>query len=422
MATTLSLHPLYANTGVTTRVSVGVGGTQGVNLSIMPTISADGRFVAFSSFASNLVPGDTNGQFDVFVHDRATGLTTRVSVDSAGTEADGSSFRPAISANGRFVAFDSIASNLVPGDTNGQFDIFVHDRLTRQTTRVSLDSAGTKGNGSSLEPAINADGRFVAFQSGGTNLVLGDTNQVDDIFYHDRVTGATTRVSVDSLGNQALFNPSISAAISWDGRFVAFQSHAENLVADDTNRFPDVFVRDVQAGVTTRVSVDSTGNQGNSFGLDPSISGDGRFVAFTSCADNLVPGDTNFFCDVFVHDRHLRKTSRVSVSSTGAEATSGAFSPAISGKGQFVAFLSQSSNLVSGDTNGAMDVFVHDRQTRSTRRVSVRSDGGQANGDSGDFAHSSIAISAGSIVAFESNATNLVMGDTNSVTDVFIRR
>ena len=238
----------------------------------------------------------------------AAGLTTRVSVDSAGNQANGGSFAPAISADGRFVAFHSVATDLVGGDTNGVGDIFVHDRQTGLTTRVSVDSVGNQANGDSNFAAISADGRFVAFHSVATNLLGAgvDTNGTTDIFVHDLQTGLTTRVSVDSAGNQAN-DHSVLAAISADGRFVAFESFATNLlgVGGDTNGVWDVFVHDRQTGLTTRVSVDSAGNQANSDSHLPAISADGRFVAFHSVATNLVGAgvDTNGTTDVFVHDR-----------------------------------------------------------------------------------------------------------------------
>src|SRR6476661_2534745 len=186
---------------------------------------------------------------------------TRVSVDSAGNQANGFSNAYSISANGRFVAFQSQASNLVPGDTNNKNDIFVRDLLTNTTTRVSVDSAGNPGNSPSNYSAISADGRFVAFQSYASNLVPGDTNNKNDIFVRDLSTNTTTRVSVNSAGIQGdenSFNPSISA----DGRFVAFSSAASNLVPGDTNNKQDIFVRDLSTNTITRVSVDSAGDRG----------------------------------------------------------------------------------------------------------------------------------------------------------------
>jgi len=290
-------------TGTTERVSVATEGTQGDQASYGPSISADGRFVAFESYAANLVNGDTNGKFDEFVHDRQTGTTERVSVASDGTEGNnGSLRRPSISANGRFVAFESTASNLVIGDINGADDIFVHDRQTGTTEWVSIASNGTQGNENSFYPSISADGRFVAFQSNATNLVSGDTNVRQDVFVHDRQTGTTERVSITSNGIQGN-NDSLVPSISADGRFVAFWSYASNLVSGDTNVYDDVFVRDRQTGTTQRVSVASGGTQGNNDSLNSSISADGQFVVFDSYASNLVSGDTNGTIDVFVHDQ-----------------------------------------------------------------------------------------------------------------------
>src|SRR6476661_2769775 len=275
-----------------TPVSVDSAGNQGNRGSTNPAISADGRFVAFYSEASNLVPEDTNGKPDIFVRDRLSNTTARVSVDSAGNQANSFSNDPSISADGRFVAFTSGASNLVPGGTNNTSDIFVRDTLTNTTTRVSVDSAGNQGNRDAYGASISADGRFVAFESNSSNLVPGDPNNRDEIFVRDLSTNTTTRVSVDSagnLGNGYSYTPSISA----DGRFVAFYSDATNLVPGDTNNTYDIFVRDTLTNTTTRVSLDSAGNQGNGYSYSPSISADGRFVAFESTTSNIVPGDTN---------------------------------------------------------------------------------------------------------------------------------
>jgi Tol biopolymer transport system component len=401
--------------GTTERVSVDSAGIQGSASSFTPSISADGRFVAFASRATNLVPGDTNTSDDVFVHDRQTGTTERVSVDSAGTEGNGPSVDPAISADGRFVAFISIATNLVPGGTSGRWHVFVRDRQTGITEQVSVDSAGNQGDWS-YDPAISADGRFVAFQSYATNLVPGDTNGAGDVFVHDRQTRTTERLSVDSAGtggNGLSVNPSISA----DGRFVVFYSYATNLVPGDTNGAGDVFVHDRQTGTTERVSVDSAGTQGNSNSDRPSISADGRFVAFSSSATNLAPGDTGGQVDLFVHDRQTRTTERASVDSAGNQGNEWSIGPpALSADGRFVAFLSLATNLVPGDSNGWMNVFVRDRQARTTERVSV--DGAGTEGNESSDAPS---ISAdGRFVAFTSAAFNLVPGDTNWSADVFV--
>ncbi|MGB6836460.1 MAG: signal peptidase I [Dehalococcoidia bacterium] len=396
-----------ASSGTTELVSIDSAGNQANGPSTWPVISADGRFVAFVSAAGNLVPDDTNGQSDVFVHDRQTGATERVSVDSAGNQANASSDTPAISADGRFVAFVSAAPNLVPDDTNAESDIFVHDRETGITTRLSVDSEGNQADGSSHAPAISADGRFVAFVSAASNLVPGDTNAESDVFVHDRQTGITERVSVDSNNNQADAS-STSPAISADGRFIAFESAASNLVPDDTNGESDVFVHDRQSGATKRVSVDSDDSQADGSSTSPAISADGRFVAFESKARNLVPRDFNRDQDVFVHDRQTGATERVSVSSAGKQSSAPTSAPAISADGSFVAFHAGHANLVPGDTNRFLDVFVHDRQTGATERVSVDNAGNQGNDHSG-----LPAISGdGRFVAFWSWATNLVPVET----------
>jgi len=401
-----------------TRLSVDSAGNQANDSSVNPSISADGRFVAFESYASNLVPGDTNNTNDIFVRDLSTNTTTRVSVDSAGNQGNKVSSQPSISADGRFVAFYSDASNLVPGDTNNLADIFVRDLLTNTTTRVSVDSAGNQGNLVSSDPSISANGRFVAFQSQGSNLVPGDTNNTNDIFVRDLLTNTTTRVSVDSAGNQAnsdSYYPSISA----DGRFVAFGSNSSNLVPGDPNNRFEIFVRDLSTNTTTRVSVDSAGNLGNGYSYTPSISADGRFVAFYSDASNLVPADTNNSPDVLVRDLSTNTTTRVSVDSAGNLGNGDSYLPSISADGRFVAFYSDASNLAPGDTNNSPDIFMRDLLTNTTTRLSVDSAGNQGNADTRGFASPSISAD-GRFVAFSSSASNLVPGDTNNTRDVFV--
>jgi Tol biopolymer transport system component len=417
-AAAISVVDRRASGQETSRVSVGSAGRQGDDRSETPSISADGRYVAFTSQALNLVPGDTNGGTDVFVHDRTTGVTSLVSVSTAGFQGSDSSYAPSISADGRFVAFISAATNLVPGDTNLLTDdVFVHDRANGVTSRVSVNSAGVQGNDTCLSLSISADGRYVAFGSGASNFAPGDTNEASDVFVHDRTTGATSLVSADLAGvpgNDGSYEqPSISA----DGRFVAFRSRASNLVLGDGSHVDDVFVRDRETETTTRVSVDSAGGEGNAMSASASISADGRFVAFESGASNLVPGDTNMHFDVFVHDRVSGITLRVSTDSGGTQANGASREPSVSPNGRFVAFWSDASNLVPGDTNGTSDVFVHDRLTGVTSRASVDSAGVQGNSRS---AHRPSISADGRIVAFPSDASNLVPGDTNGVRDVFV--
>ncbi len=404
-----------ADEGNTTRVSVDSSGNQANGFSDYPSINADGRYVAFTSWATDLVANDTNDTNDIFVHDRETGTTELVSVDNSGNQANKDSGGPSISADGRFVAFGSWASSLVADDTNVSKDVFVHDRRTGTTELVSVDSSGNQANKDSSGPSISADGRFVAFTSWAPNLVANDTNDTNDIFVHDRETGTTELVSVDNSGNQAN-KDSGTPSISADGRFVAFASWATDLVAKDTNDTKDVFVHDRQTGTTRRVSVGNSGNQASGYSYDPSINADGRFVAFTSRASNLVANDACCH-DVFVRDQQMGTTRRVSVASSGSQANGVNNSPSISSNGRFVAFGSMSSNLVANDTNKTWDVFVRDQQTGTTRRVSVASSGSQANGS--NHAFSSIS-SDGHYLAFRSNATNLVPNDTNAAWDIFV--
>jgi Tol biopolymer transport system component len=406
---------VYAEQGDTERVSVSSEGVQGDDYSSQPSISSDGRYVAFRSYATNLVESDTDGYVDIFVHDRQTGETTRVSVSSEGTQGDDYSYKPSISSDGRYVAFSSEAFNLVENDTNNNEDVFVHDRQTGETTRVSVSSEGTQGSMHSESPSISSDGRYVAFYSWATNLVENDTNNNEDVFVHDRQTGETTRVSVSSEGTQGddySYNPSISS----DGRYVAFYSWATNLVESDTNGRYDVFVHDRQTGETTRVSVSSTGIESDGSSYNPSISSDGRYVAFYSRATNLVESDTNGCKDVFVHDRQTGETTRASVSSEGTQGSMRSESPSISSDGRYVAFDSFATNLVESDTNDRPDVFVHDRQTGETTRVNVSSTGIESDG----YSYETSISSDGRYVAFYSRATNLVENDTNGCGDVFV--
>jgi Tol biopolymer transport system component len=440
--------PAGADAPMTTRVSVSSDGAQGNAASVDASISGDGRYVAFHSWASTLVPGDTNGVSDVFVHDRLTHTTVRASVSSAGEQASGGVFGgeslvPSISGDGRYVAFFSHATNLVSGKGTG---IYVRD-LVASTT--SFASPG-------IAPSISADGRYVAFWSGAANLVPGDTNGVADIFVYDRLTGVTVRVSVSSSGEQGNELSAFTAQgrhISANGRFVTFYSHASNLVAGDTNScYPftdpgectDIFVRDRDAdgngtldepgGISTeRVSVSSTGQQGNSVSESPAISGGGRYVAFSSYASNLVPNDTNVCgtfsnsnscIDVFVHDRLSHTTSRVSVTSEGGQGLSDSNNPSISADGRYVAF-DTDALLAPCDSNGKVDVVLHDRLTGQTTLVSVANSSRQSNALSG---LSSISED-GSVVAFLSGASTLdatgpagfVHHDTNGTADIYVR-
>ncbi len=414
-ALAVALAASAVQAGQVARVSVTSAGGQGNASSFSVgdrTLSGDAHLAVFQSGASDLVVGDTNGVDDIFVHDRLTGTTIRASVGGAGVQGTRASLNSTISLDGRIVAFDSV-SGFVSGDTNAAGDVFVRDLVAGTTTRVSLTSGGGQANRGSLAPALSADGRFVAFESGATNIVPGDSNSRKDVFLHDRGTVTTIRVSVESSGVQGN-GDSGAAALTADATLAAFESLSTNLTPDDSNGVADVFVRDVSAGVTTRVSVASDGTQANARSIRPALSADGRWVAFESTASNLVPGDSNGASDVFVHDRASATTVRVSVATGGAQGSGGSFGAVISGDGRRVLFESDAPDLVSGATNGTRDVFLHDLATGTTRRMGRASV--QAMGTS--FVG---ALSAdGRTIIFDSLDSNLVAGDTNSARDVFV--
>jgi cold shock CspA family protein len=388
-------------------------------------ISADGRFVAFVSYATNLVANDTNGSTDVFVHDRVTGATELLSRNSAGVQGNSDSYDPALSGDGRFLAFASRAGNLVSNDGNFADDVFVHDRDpdgngkfdegNGVTTRASVNSAGKEADGMNFRPSISADGNLVAFYSYADNLVFADGNGRSDVFVRDRAKATTTRVSVDSSGNEGDAD-SFEARISADGTTVAFASTATNLVANDANGVIDVFVRDRVNKITERVSVDSSGGETNGDSRFCTVSADGGVVAFSSAATNLVAGDVNGLNDIFVRDRVNATTTRVSVDSSGNEGDMDSFGSAISADGTVVVFWSAADDLVANDTNQTSDVFVHERTTGQTTVASMNCEGAF-----GDGASPMSSISAdGQQVAILSFAENLVSADANGSGDVFV--
>jgi CSLREA domain-containing protein len=399
------------------RVSISTEGIEANQNSyvILSAISADGRYITYCSPATNLVDGDTNEAWDIFLRDTLTNITTRISTATDGTEGNNSVDQSAISADGRYVVFGSDADNLVSGDTNGETDIFVHDVLTHTTTRVSVATDGTAANDSSYVAFISADGRYVAFHSVASNLVAGDTNGVNDIFVRDTLTNTTTRVSVATGGTQGN-GRSNSPSISADGRYVAFASEASNLVGGDTNGLEDIFVRDTLTGTTTRVSVATDGTGGNGGAMTTDISADGRYVLFMSYASNLVSGDTNGHRDAFVRDTLTNTTTRVSVAMDGVQGNESTHDPTISADGRYIAFLSEADNLVAGDTNGMADIFVRDTLINTTTRISIAEDGTQGN----DWSYGSTISADGQFIAFASGANNLVSGDANGSVDVFV--
>ncbi len=387
----------------TTRVSVSSNGREGScpgtfpfiicrdGSGQAPAVSADGRVVAFESL-EDLVPGDTRGIFNIFVHDRLTATTERVSKAPDGAGGNDDSLAPSLSADGRVVAFESLASNLMADDTIRTYDVFVYDRQTGATEPVRPG----------FHPSLSADGRVVALTH-NTGFLSAE------VVIHDRQTGTSV-----AIGGPLAFTP----AMSPDGRFTIFSKYSS------TEGIVHIFVFDAQTGAMERVSVDSDGNlannvSGNGFGgSSPGISADGRFVAFDSFASNLVPGDTNSRSDVFVRDRQAGTTERVSVSSAGDQGDGDSGGPvSLSADGRFVVFGSGAGNLVADDTNRRADIFVHDRSTGMTTRASLG-----PGGVEGDSNSSGAAISLdGHVVVFGSAATNLVANDRNSSPDVFVR-
>jgi len=291
----------YSLAGETILVSVDSVGNKGNSYSVDPSISADGRFVAFYSDATNLVPEDTNGALDIFVTDLITKTSSRVSVSSEGQQANADSYYPSISADGRYVVFTSVANNIVSGDTNNKEDVFVHDRDTKITKRVSVGPSGKQANnlsGHNWYSDISADGRFIVFDSAASNLVPGYTNHTTDIFVHDLVTKTTRRISLGQDGTQAdgaSFEPSISES----GRFVAFSSAATNLVPGDKNTNDDIFVYDRLDKSTKRINTGASLEESNRSSRDPNISANGRFIVFSSWATNLVAGGTLIMIQTF---------------------------------------------------------------------------------------------------------------------------
>jgi Tol biopolymer transport system component len=411
----------------TTSITTSIGSASGspearTSFSFRPWISADARYVAFDSDAASLVPGDTNRVRDVFVYDRENGTVERVSVGPGARQSNGDSQRPTLSSDGRFVAFWSAADNLIDSDTNGETDCFVHDRQAHDTIRVDRGPDDLEANGDCARPVISGDGNLVAFESAATNLekpgVLGksvDTNKARDVFLRDLEAGTTKRISLTSDGKQGT-GESVRPAISTDGRYVAFQSDAA-LQSDDTNAKTDVYLYDREAAEVTRVSIGPGGVEGSGGSFSPALSADGRFVAYWSNAGNLAADDNNKAGDVFVFDRNDGSTVRVSVGEGGAQGDGMSSDPSISPDGRYVAFWSGATNLVSDDTNGKRDIFLADREAGTIVRVSVADDGTQGDGDS----FSPNIGAGGGLVAFDSTSRTLVPDDPKSKgSDIFL--
>lgn len=401
----------------TYRVSVSNRGEEANDYSNRHDVSGDGKVVAFRSFADNLVSGDGNETYDVFARDVEAGVTTLISSSSEGVAGNLGSLAPALSRNGRFIAFQSDATNLVEGDRNNTSDIFLHDRLSGETIRVSIASDGGEGNAISWGPSLSSDGRLIFFLSDASNLTTDDANgSMTDLFFHDRLTRKTSRLPLgpEGIGPDSLIR---GGSVSDDGLRVAFNTDASNLVEGDTNGISDCFLHDRQTGETTRISLNSSGEEGNGACQRARISGDGRFVVFDSDASNLVESDSNGVLDIFVHEIRTGETTRISIASSGEEANSWSRNAVLSYDGRFASYFSEASNLVADDTNGSTDVVRFDRFTGETIRLSVSSEDQEGDLSSG-YPHIS---DDGGRVIFQSNSTNLIEDDTNGVLDIYLR-
>lgn len=370
-----------------------------------PSLSAEGRYIALTGISGFLS--------HIYLYDRyaGTGLDLMPQANNLG-------MAPDISANGQYVVFGSSASNLTTDDSNGWVsDIFMYDVQNKTTHLISKASDGTQGNNSSQFAAISNDGQSIAFSSSASNLVADDTNNALDVFLYDRKTGKTKRLSVSSAGGQAETGISNGiVGISGNGQYVVFSSFSNDLAADDTVS-DDVFLRDVKSGTTTWVSrpVRQTGFDGQS--RYPSISNDGRYIAFQSGSSKLVADDTDDVnSDIFVYDRVTKKSAKITRNADG-----NSLLPTISANGRFVGFISQASNLVDNDTNGTWDTFVYDRQTNTTTRINVTPEGLQSTGDSLLVLSRPDLSADGRFIGFESAAKDLSVNDTDSAIDVFLR-
>jgi hypothetical protein len=394
------------------RISVSSAATEGNNTSANPTLSDDGLYAAFTSLSTNLVGGDTNNASDIFLYDFQNCTTTLASIATNGTQGNAASELPALSGDGLSLGFSSYSNNFVAQDTNGRSDVFVRSRLLNQTTRTSVGTGNTQATGDSFEVSLSADGRYALFFSSANNLVAGDNNATLDAFIRDRNTATTTRI-VGTGGVQPNGHTFIGA-ISGDGNYVAFASDASNLVAGDTNSGTDVFLYNRATGAITKITTTDASGASTVNKID--LSYDGRYIVYDFVASDIVANDTNSTSDVFIYDRTTAETTRLSVSTQGTEGDGASFNPSISNDGRFVVFESEATNLVADDENGVADIFLRDRLLNTTVRVSTAADGTEGNADSG----SPVISGDGRLIAFESNANNLVSGDGNSAQDIFV--
>lgn len=396
-------------------VNVNSDGEWANNDSYYSIISDDGRFITFQSYASNLAGTDTNNTRDIFYRDVLLGTTELVSVATNGNAGNAISLSPDMSGSGRYVAFCSIASNIVSDDTNGNWDIFVRDMQTGTTERVSMYSDGSQATRRSDSPSISSDGRYVSFQT-LEPFDPADTNGENDVYVHDRVSRQTILVSTNADGTVGN-GDSLSAQLSDDATRVMFLSSATNLVMPDFNDKTDVYVKNMISGEVIRANVSSNGAQANDKTEWPSISGDGSVVVFSSRANNLVDGDSLYTWDLFAHFTSSRETVRISVRPDGGEPNSYTFSQVgISWDGRYVAFVSPASDIVDDDTNPYADLFVRDLVDEVTMRAVFGYGGNEIDGDL-----SAPDITAdGRFITYTAEAENLAIDDGNGQRDIYL--
>lgn len=389
-----------------------------------PSVSDSGRFVAFTSTASDFGPDDVFGVPHVYLTDLLNGATWLVSSGLHGEPADGPSSAPSVSRDAFIVAFASRASNLVRGDHGHVMNIFVRAALGPML-QITHAADGGEPDGDSSQPVVSADGRYVAFTSSADDLVPGDDNSASDVFRYDLYTKTLIRISVSSRGEQAN-GPSAAPAISADGRYVSFASSAADLVPHDRNHLPDVFVRDTQKGTTKLVSVSGHGQQQNAAVPAPytqisALSADGRYVTFDSAATNLAAGADAGYTQVYRHDLRTGATILVSRSSLGEPADDDSFYPEISDDGNLVSFDSYATDLAEPWVP-VVNVYLRDISRGTTSLIDVTAAGAARDLEpAGALIQRPALAGSGDLLAFVSGADNLVPNDYNGAVDAFAR-
>jgi hypothetical protein len=402
--TTVSAPPdFFASTQ---QASVAIGGGEPNDSSDSVSTSADGRLVAFESDASDLVAGDDEGFSDVFVYDRDAGTTERISQAANGDGGNNSSDSPQISDDGRYVVFESSATNLGPTDSNSRTDVYIYDRQTSTMELVSVATNGDQGADMSRNPTVSADGNLIAFTSESDFVNGGDTS-TDQVWLRNRSAGTTSLVSKASNGDPGNLDSAHQPLITGNGQFIVYPSAASNIVTPDTNGRDSVMVYDVAGDSTIIASRNANGDQADFGGRQSAISEDGRYVSFTSAATNLVTGGVNQ-TNVYLKDLQTGAVTWISQSNGGGMANAESYDPRISGDGRFVVFYGDATDFIAGDTGTECTVWVYDHLATALAKASVASDGGNIDA----FADYPNISRDGSVIGFNSQATNLISGFT----------